>query len=72
MPHASDQVRVNANTYSEAEVEYRDSLQEIISALSGVEKALCYRAEAENDDMLAMLADVVYSQVERLRQAIKD
>ena len=56
-------------SYSEADVVCRDRIQAAASTLAGVGDALYFRAVAEDDDMLAMLADVVHAEVENLRQA---
>lgn len=45
------------------ETDREDALDDVISTLQGVSDALCYRISVENDDMLAMLAEAIDSQV---------
>ncbi|MBQ9003091.1 MAG: hypothetical protein IJ087_14670 [Eggerthellaceae bacterium] len=61
MPHNND----------EATVELADSILSTARTLAGVGEALYFRAVAEDDDMLAMLADVVNDQVDSLRDAAR-
>lgn len=72
MSRMPDRTKSEMTAYSAADVEYRDGMQAIASTLAGVEEALSYRAEAEDDDMLAMLADAICAQVDKLRQLVEE
>ena len=45
-----------------------DQIRAIAESLNGASEALFYRAEAESDDMLHLIAEIVRAQAEALRE----
>lgn len=70
MPGPSTISSKGSVSHSAAEVTLIDEVRAAAATLSGVAEALQYRAAAESDDMLAMLADVICAQVDSLRHTV--
>lgn len=49
-----------------------DAMLDIAAALNGVSEALVYRAASEDDDMLALMADVIVDRAEALRTLARE